>query len=602
MKKNYIFLFVFFNLIITHAQVVISQVYGGGGNTGATYQNDFIELFNKGTAPVNIGGWSVQYGAAAGVVGGSLTLANFIPAGTTIQPGKYFLIKAGSGGMVGTVLPTIDYDPTLQMPAQSLLEMSQGSGKVALFDNTVTTFVNVSNPVTSMTSGLKDFVGYGSTANAFEGSGSTGSNLSSILSAQRLFMGCTDNNNNASDFETKLPAPRNSMSPTNVCSTEPSIAVSLPANNAIFNPETTTVNVVLGVANFTLGGANTISYKVNGGSAQSTTSTTLMIPVSINNTYSVVAELLSGGAPLSPAKTTTINFSVANYINVATLKELRDDILVSGINPNRYFNITGNPIVTYSRPVNTGRNQKYIQDATSAIVIDDPGTTPLITTPFAIGDGMSNLKGRLSLNSGLLQFTPITNATVASTGNTIVPESITLASLIANPSSYESELVKITTPITTTATGNWTITTNFTFSDPSMANITFRTLFPEANYIGQPLPSGSITPIVLVGKFNTTTQITSRNLADLDGLLSNDEFSEIDNLSLRPNPIKDGNLYITTPNNSELKVSIVNMLGEEVVKSKIFNNYLDVSSLSSGLYVLKVEENGKTSTRKIVIE
>ena len=41
--------------------VVISQVYGGGGNSGAPYTNDFVELFNRGSALTDLGGWSVQY-------------------------------------------------------------------------------------------------------------------------------------------------------------------------------------------------------------------------------------------------------------------------------------------------------------------------------------------------------------------------------------------------------------------------------------------------------------------------------------------------------------------------------------------------------------
>ena len=48
------------------SSIVISQVYGGGGNTGATLRNDFVELFNRGNAAVNIGGWTVQYASASG--------------------------------------------------------------------------------------------------------------------------------------------------------------------------------------------------------------------------------------------------------------------------------------------------------------------------------------------------------------------------------------------------------------------------------------------------------------------------------------------------------------------------------------------------------
>ena len=50
--------------------VLISQVYGGGSNTGAFYTNDFIELFNRGTQPVALSGWSLQYQSAAAPASG----------------------------------------------------------------------------------------------------------------------------------------------------------------------------------------------------------------------------------------------------------------------------------------------------------------------------------------------------------------------------------------------------------------------------------------------------------------------------------------------------------------------------------------------------
>ncbi len=48
------------------SSVVISQVYGAGGNSGAAYQNDYVELFNLSGAPVSVTGWSVQYASATG--------------------------------------------------------------------------------------------------------------------------------------------------------------------------------------------------------------------------------------------------------------------------------------------------------------------------------------------------------------------------------------------------------------------------------------------------------------------------------------------------------------------------------------------------------
>src|SRR2546423_8062666 len=44
--------------------IVVSQVYGGGGNSGATFKNDFVEVFNRGGSPVNLAGWSGQYASS----------------------------------------------------------------------------------------------------------------------------------------------------------------------------------------------------------------------------------------------------------------------------------------------------------------------------------------------------------------------------------------------------------------------------------------------------------------------------------------------------------------------------------------------------------
>ena len=93
--------------------IVISQVYGGGGNAGAPYTHDFIELFNRGTTPVSIGGWSLQYASATGTgnFGANSGQLTELPS-VTIQPGQYFLVQQASGA-VGSPLPAPDYlDPT----------------------------------------------------------------------------------------------------------------------------------------------------------------------------------------------------------------------------------------------------------------------------------------------------------------------------------------------------------------------------------------------------------------------------------------------------------------------------------------------------------
>src|ERR1041384_4848852 len=74
------------------ADIVISQVYGGGGNSGATYKNDFIELYNRGAAPASLTGWSVQYAATTGTSWQRTNLT-----AVTLQPGQYYLVQEAAG-------------------------------------------------------------------------------------------------------------------------------------------------------------------------------------------------------------------------------------------------------------------------------------------------------------------------------------------------------------------------------------------------------------------------------------------------------------------------------------------------------------------------
>src|SRR5690349_7738829 len=104
------------------ASLIISQVYGGGGNSGATFRNDFIELHNAGADTVRMTNWSVQYASSAG------TTWQVTPISGVVPPGGFFLIQEsqGSGGTVS--LPTPDGSGTIAMSATA--------GKVALVSST----------------------------------------------------------------------------------------------------------------------------------------------------------------------------------------------------------------------------------------------------------------------------------------------------------------------------------------------------------------------------------------------------------------------------------------------------------------------------------
>jgi predicted extracellular nuclease len=183
--------------------IVISQVYGGGGNSGATLRNDFIELFNPTSEPVTVTNWTVQYGAAGGT-----TFQQTLLTGT-IEPGRYYLVReaAGTGGTQD--LPAPDAGGTIAMSATA--------GKVRLVTDDDT---------------VQDLVGYGSAANEFEGA-APAPGLSNTTADLRANDGCQDTDENAVDFGAGVPAPRNSASPRKFCDADaaPSVSSTDPANN-----------------------------------------------------------------------------------------------------------------------------------------------------------------------------------------------------------------------------------------------------------------------------------------------------------------------------------------------------------------------------------
>lgn len=607
MKKLYFLILVLFVTISTQAQVVISQVYGGGGNSGATFTNDFIELFNRGTVAQDLTGWSVQYASAAGTSWFVTRLPNF-----TLQPGKYFLIQQAAGSNNIAALPTPDLNAltcgctynTATTPAviTTGIAMSGTNGKVILVNSTVAE--TTANPTGSQ---IIDKMGFGN-ADGYEGTAAVAA-LTNSTAAIRLNGGCKDDNQNSLDFTTGTPTPRNSSTATYSC-TAPSLSLLSPANNTVFNPLTTSVDISFAINNFNVAngtGNGHIKYTVNGGTAIMKYDTTpIAIPVTSGNSYTVSIELVNNSnQPLSPAVGVTVTFTVDSFVTVADLAALRAHVAANGA--GKYYQVSSSPVVTYTRTI---RNQKYVQDTSGGILIDDNVTAPgVITTTVTAGDAISGLKGQSVLFSGLLQLTPVANVTVASSGNTVTPQVVTIAELnnasAITAGTYESKLVQINgvTFDTTTA--------NFPASNATAANInltigsdvlTFRTAFSEANYMGTAKPTSATNIIALVGRFNTTSQVTSRSTSDLNVPLSSSSFDNINGLTMYPNPVSGNTLYLTSTANAAMSVQIFDLLGKEVLKASVVNNAVNVAKLTAGVYVVKITEEGKTATRKLVIK
>ena len=183
--------------------VVISQVFGGNGNT---FASDYVELFNAGSSAVTMTNWSIQYSSAAGT--GTFASNGVTTVNGTLSPGQHWLVQLATTS--GAALPTPD--------STGNVNISATAGKVVLVNTNVGLACNGAS--TACTSAqlaqIVDLVGYGSTANFAEGSPAPAP--SSTTAIFRANAGCTDTNNNATDFAVGTPNPRNASTAPVPCS------------------------------------------------------------------------------------------------------------------------------------------------------------------------------------------------------------------------------------------------------------------------------------------------------------------------------------------------------------------------------------------------
>ncbi|MBZ0243522.1 MAG: DUF5689 domain-containing protein, partial [Bacteroidales bacterium] len=193
---------------------------------------------------------------------------------------------------------------------------------------------------------------------------------------------------------------------------------------------------------------------------------------------------------------------VTSITQVADIAALRQ-----GATDGTVYQLTGEAIMSFA---GSNRNQKFIQDATGGILIDD--NAGIITTEYEIGDGITGLTGTISVYNNMVQLIPTEDAGAASsTGNAITPVEVMFDALDA---SYQAQLVKVNTADFNT-TGNFAQGTNYTLTDPT-GNGVMRTQYSNLDYIGTPIPevTQNITGVIM--QFNSTLQLIPRSLTDFE--------------------------------------------------------------------------------------
>ena len=275
--------------------------------------------------------------------------------------------------------------------------------------------------------------------------------------------------------------------------------------------------------------------------------------------------------------------------DVSNLAELRASV------EGESYTLTGEAVLTYQQDF---RNQKFIEDATAAILIDDPAG--VITTAYSVNDGITGITGTLGSFNGQVQFTPEQDPGAASSsGNTVNPQLVTLAELTADPDAFESELVGITdVTIDNTANAVWVNGTEYPMTSDA-GDFIFRTSFFDVDYIGQNVPAGPQNIAGIITERNNGDYFfTARDSADFT-VLSIDDATALD-FAIFPNPASDF-IQIDTGSNQNKQVDIYTITGTKVFSTVLSTEALNISKLSSGLYIVQVSQEDTSATAKLII-
>jgi hypothetical protein len=193
--------------------LVISQLYTRGGEANASYQNDFIEIFNRGTEPADMNNYTLHMSTISGPIPTGISVKLVSTRGIIVPAGRYLLIKLKGDGLGGEPLPPADFDLSI-LPGPVPINLNTATGLVVL----VAPNGSFQGCPSLQSTGVVDYVGYGATSVCYEGpTGPAPAPSVATDSLQRVSGGCADNNLNASDFKLSPVLPRNSGWAAGIC-------------------------------------------------------------------------------------------------------------------------------------------------------------------------------------------------------------------------------------------------------------------------------------------------------------------------------------------------------------------------------------------------
>lgn len=338
-----------------------------------------------------------------------------------------------------------------------------------------------------------------------------------------------------------------------------------------------------------------IRYTLDG-STPDASSTLYATPILINTVGATTIKAIGIKTGLTNSSISSATYTITTPTNCANIAELK----TKTADNTTIYALTGEVLMTFKQ---ANRNQKFVQDATGAILIDD--AQGIITSVYNIGDGITGITGKLTTYFGMYQFVPIQDpGTATTTGNTIPVLDVTIAEMLDSVSfkQHQSKLIRLNDAKFTDANGTIAFAVNkkYRITSGSTTDSTFKTSFYTADYITSPIPlgTGTITGIAqyLYGRY----QITARSMSDIDVHVGIDQ-NEQQSIRIYPNPAS-AKINIETEKSADIKIT--NLLGQVVFEQKNANGLIQINSseFKSGVYFISLQfANGEKTTRKISV-
>ncbi|SFS20726.1 hypothetical protein SAMN05421771_3787 [Granulicella pectinivorans] len=429
---------------------IITQVYGAGGNSGATYNADYVEIFNPTSSTLTLSNYSIQYASVAGTTIASVTT---LPPSITLQPGQYYLIAAAAGS-VGAALPTPD-------SPNAPFAIAATAGKIYLVNST--NKLTAACPATDPS--IVDFVAFGSTPNCAYG---TAAPAPSATTAIIRANACNITGNNSTDYAARTPTPHNASSTLAPCSntgSSPLAATALATPSTLYLGNTTllTATVIPGTLPNSTGIAVTADLSTIGGvtnqpfyddgthgdvtagdnvfsfSATPTATGTFTLPVSVSDAQAQSAAPTIALTVAAAPPTVSIQTIQANKPSTYATQAVTTSGIVIGVKSNGFYieskNATTNPTTPQGILVYTGStrlpsyiaigNEVQVQGTvntypaypsatlTPGTEIDGPQTFTLLTTGNTLPTPITLTAAQDSPAGGIKQFTQYEGSRIA---------------------------------------------------------------------------------------------------------------------------------------------------------------------------------------------